>query len=362
MIRIASKMWLYFGFVGNLSILVWLISGVLLARYARHERRTRGWWAALIVALVAFGLARANSDSVSQILPDQRAELEDASERSERERAGLNPHKSVREDMKAAVHIADDEDEEDKDKGDGYGGYDEETGKTNMYEAAAAGKAAPEDGAGKETQPAEGAETAAAGGEGDGPPREPGEIEDPEAPADPFAYRTGGKVARDGDKKEDAGDLGKAANVKQSQDAQNVKMLRQRDLHRAQHIDQLNLCASRFMLWLAVCLVFADYMGRFIRRLIRISRCRCLHGLSTRYVPRLSGSWCAAPRPAWSWSTSSVRSGRARPSYISVRTIRGTPPRAAGPRTGIIPTSPGAGRSARKCAARNRGPERRCRG
>ena len=265
MIRVVVKMWQYFGFVGNLSILVWLASGVILAWYARHARRTVGWWAALLAALIGFGLAKANSTIVSNILPDQREELANAAERSERELKGLNPHKSVREGMKDAVHVSgDDEEDEKKDQGDGYGGFDEETGKTNKYEAAAKGvvaKEEPKEEPGKEEEEvAKAGEEAAGEGE---PPEMPGEGEEEEPAGDPFAYRAGGKVARDEGKKGEAGKLAGATDAEQSQDAQYVKMLKPKDLHRAQHIDQLNLFASRFVLWLAVCLVFADYMGRF---------------------------------------------------------------------------------------------------
>jgi len=272
-ITVVVKMWQYFGFVGNLSILCWLASGVILGRYARHTRRTRGWWGALAVALFAFMLAKVNSDIVSNILPDQREELADAAERSEKERAGLNPHKSVVEDMQDSVKVLTEEElekaeKEEKEAWDAYGGLDKEKAETNKYEAAARGLLTEDKTKKKDEKKKEDATVAKTGGEPaeggeDKPPELPDEADESASEGDPYAYRKAGKVERAAGKKESAGDLGDATESEESKDAEYVKMLKPKELYRAQHIDQLNLFASRFVLWLAVCLVFADYMGRF---------------------------------------------------------------------------------------------------
>ena len=89
-----------------------------------------------------------------------------------------------------------------------------------------------------------------------------GSHETPQAEGDARAYRQRGKQTRDAGKS-DSGRVSGAAERVEEGTAATGRMLRPRDLLRANWLDRRNLFGARCVLWLAVLLLVVDYLERF---------------------------------------------------------------------------------------------------
>lgn len=74
-------LWEYFGFVGTLSVLLWVAALITLLVFFRSPRRTLAYGAALIAVFIALFLGEINSRAVANIRVDRTAEEEAMRER-----------------------------------------------------------------------------------------------------------------------------------------------------------------------------------------------------------------------------------------------------------------------------------------
>lgn len=76
-----TKLYQYFGVTGIASIITWIASLVLFARYARSKGRTQRYLMALGVAMLGLLLAKINSSNVNEIRADMSEEINAVRER-----------------------------------------------------------------------------------------------------------------------------------------------------------------------------------------------------------------------------------------------------------------------------------------
>jgi len=236
------KLYQYFGVVGILSIVAWIMGAGLLIRYARRERFKAHYTLVLGIAIVAHVLGRLNSDQVSGIRVDERARLEAIQEERLRLREASDGPGKVR------VRFAEDSA---SDRLDEAG-----VSKEDLQQLAGEAEAniAPE---GLSTPASAGAEEK---------PEEPAmATQDPElAPAggEEPAYRRAGKQSREKGKQVALPAIGSASEAVTPMADNTFRIMPEPDVTAANRLDRWNLLAIALLLWAASIAFVWDYLLR----------------------------------------------------------------------------------------------------
>ncbi len=231
MLTFLARIWMYFGLLGTLSVLLWIAAAatVGVGFLKLTDRRTKLAWIAVGLATLAFFSAKVNSHLVSRIQIDRTAQEEEFRER-QRQEALREDRESRKEIMFAEEGVSDmktvkeEREAEDLDDEDLTPGIEEATVGTDA------------------------------------------ESKDEDAENQPNVplYKQRGKAERAEGKSEKLADVESA--VKGAKESKpSGKMLEEEDKIRAENWDRANLFLSRWTLVVVLLLAAGDYVRRFNR-------------------------------------------------------------------------------------------------
>ncbi len=233
MLTFLARLWMYFGLIGILSVLLWVAAAatVGVGFLKLTDRRTKLAWIAVGLAALGFFSAKLNSHFVSRIQIDRTAQEEEFREAQRRE--ALRQEREARKEIMFAEEgvrdmetVKEEREAEDLEDEDVTPGIEEATVGT-------------------------GAESA---------------DEDARNRAEVPLYKQRGKAERAEGKTEELKDV--EAAVKDAKDAKpSGKMLEEEDKIRAENWDRANLLLARWTLVVVLLLAVVDYVRRFNRTL-----------------------------------------------------------------------------------------------
>lgn len=236
MFTFIARLWIYFGLIGVLSVLLWLgAAGTAAAAFLKYpDRRTKLIWIAVGLAVLGFYSGKLNSRFVSRIRIDRSAQ-EEAFREAQRQEALRQEREARREIMFAEESVGDVETVKDEREADEDNGDEDEDEPAGIEEA-----------------------TTGTG--------EAGAAEDEDAPrqGQPL-YKLRGKREREGGKTETLTEVRQAVKETQKETTSSGKMLEEPDKLRADAWDRANLFLTRWTLVIVLLLAIWDYVRRFNR-------------------------------------------------------------------------------------------------
>lgn len=233
MLTFLARLWMYFGLIGILSVLLWTAAAatVGVGFLKLTDRRSKLAWIAVGLAVLGFFSAKLNSHFVSRIQIDRTAQEEEFREAQRRE--ALRQEREARKEIMFAEEgvgdmetVKDEREAEELDDEDMTPGIEEATVGTGA------------------------------------------ESDDEDARGQPNVplYKQRGKAERAEGKTEKLADVEKA--VKDEKESKpSGKMLEEEDKIRAEHWDRANLFLGRWTLVVVLFLAVVDYVRRFNRTL-----------------------------------------------------------------------------------------------
>ncbi|NQT91570.1 MAG: hypothetical protein HQ559_02330 [Lentisphaerae bacterium] len=224
MITVITRLWMYFGPVGLLSMAAWLTALVVMARHVRSGMclRTRKFWIALLAAVIGLLLANVNSARVGNIHVDHSADIKAQEDRGKRRAVRAAAESEAGTEAGTEEAAAEGEPAIGEEPVDGTVETETAEGPTNEYEQAAA-----------EDTPI-------------------------------YAYQEEGQVEREKGKKVRDRALDGATEVDDA-DKSEARTMLSIHVHRAKHIDRFNMMLAKLAFWLAFASVAIDYGSRFNR-------------------------------------------------------------------------------------------------
>ncbi len=229
-----GKLAFYFGAVGIVSIVAWVVAALLMAAFVCGVRRSAVCWLALAAAILGLGLAEFNSNRVSAIEIDFSEQLRAARQRAAEETEMTPGESDVSDEAEKARQAEVTEKEELAER---PGAAETETPK---------GKETSES---KEPAKPEDADDGSIDGESSGDESR-------------YSYRQRGPVERtEGMKVAEKIPIGPG--TEDQPVAKTGRTLKPREWAQANTFDRVNLFFARWTCWLAIFLVAVDYFRRF---------------------------------------------------------------------------------------------------
>ncbi len=229
MLTFLARLWMYFGLIGILSLLLWTAAAATagVGFLKLTDRRTKLAWVAVGLAALGFFSAKINSHFVSRVQIDRTAQEEEFREAQRRE-ALRQERESRKEIMFAEEGVRDMETLKHEREAEEL---DDEDITPGIEEATVGTGAEPDDARNQ-----------------------------PQVPL----YKQRGKAERAEGKTEELADV--EATVKDAKESKpSGKMLKEEDKIRAEHWDRANLFMGRWTLVIVLFLAVADYVRRFNR-------------------------------------------------------------------------------------------------